>query len=55
MARKQHTPEQILVKLREADARLNGGSTVAAVIQHLGVGEQTYHRWRQQFGGRSGD
>lgn len=51
MARKRHTPEQILATLREADALLNGGSTVAAVIQHLGVSEQTYHRWRTQFGG----
>jgi transposase-like protein len=51
MPGKRHTPEQILTKLREADALLNGGSTVAAVIQHLGVSEPTYHRWREQYGG----
>ena len=51
MARKRHTPEQVLNKLREADTLLNGGSTVAAVSEHLGVSEQTYHRWRQQYGG----
>jgi transposase-like protein len=49
--RKRHTPEQIVGKLREADALLNAGQSVAAVIQHLGVSEQTYYRWRNQYGG----
>jgi len=37
--------------LREADALLNAGQSVAQVIQHLGVSEATYHRWRNQYGG----
>ena len=49
--RKRHTPEQIVVKLREADALLNAGQSPARVIQHLGVSEATYHRWRNQYGG----
>jgi transposase-like protein len=49
--RKRHTPEQIIGKLREADALLNAGQSVAQVIQHLGVSEATYHRWRNQYGG----
>ena len=49
--RKRHTPEQIVGKLREADALLNTGQSVATVIQHLGVSEQTYYRWRDQYGG----
>ena len=49
--RKRHTPEQIVAKLREADALLNAGQSVARVIKHLGVSEATYHRWRNQYGG----
>ena len=49
--RKRHTPEQIIAKLREADALLNAGRSVAQVVQHLGVSEATYHRWRNQYGG----
>jgi transposase-like protein len=51
MKRIRHSPEQIINKLREADAMLASGKTVAQVIQHLAVSEQTYHRWRNQFGG----
>jgi transposase-like protein len=51
MKRTRHTPEQIITKLREADAMLGAGKTIAQVVQHLGVSEQTYHRWRNQFGG----
>jgi len=40
-----------VAKLREADALLNAGQSVARVIQHLGVSEATYHRWRNQYGG----
>lgn len=49
--RKRHTPEQIVAKLRETDALLNAGQSVGQVVQHLGVSEQTYHRWREQYGG----
>ncbi|MCA9158731.1 MAG: transposase, partial [Planctomycetales bacterium] len=49
--RKRHTPEQIVRKLRDADAMLNGGKELAAVLQSLEVTEATYHRWRAQYGG----
>ena len=46
MKRKRHTPEQIIAKLREADALLGGGATIGQVCQKLGVAEATFHRWR---------
>ena len=49
--RKRHNPEQIVRKLRDADAMLNAGQDLAAVLQSLEVSEATYHRWRNQFGG----
>lgn len=49
--RKRHTPAQIVGKLREADALFNAGQSVGQVIQHLGVSEATFHRWRDQYGG----
>lgn len=49
--RKRHSPEQIVKKLRDADAMLNAGQDLAAVLQTLEVSEATYHRWRNQFGG----
>lgn len=49
--RKRHTPEQIVRKLRDADAMLNTGKSLGEVIQSLEISEATYHRWRQQFGG----
>ncbi len=51
MARRRHTPEQIIRKLREADRLLAEGADVAEVARQLEVSEQTYHRWRHQFGG----
>ena len=49
--RKRHGPEQIVRKLRDADAMLNAGKDVAAVLQALEVSEATYLRWRNQYGG----
>jgi transposase-like protein len=49
--RKRHGPEQIVRKLRDADAMLNAGKDVAAVLQALEVSEATYLRWRKQYGG----
>ncbi|WP_460166642.1 IS3 family transposase [Thermostilla marina] len=49
--RKRHTPEQIVRKLRDADAMLNAGKDVAAVLQALEISESTYLRWRNQYGG----
>jgi transposase-like protein len=55
MARRRHTPEQIIRKLREADRLLAEGADVADVARHLEVSEQTYHRWRNQFGSMKAD
>lgn len=49
--RKRHSPQQIVSKLREADAMLAGGASIGQVCQHLGVSEATLHRWRNQYGG----
>ena len=49
--RKRHSPEQIVKKLRDADAMLNSGKDVGAVLQALEVSESTYERWRKQYGG----
>jgi transposase-like protein len=51
MKRKKHTPEQIIRKLREADAMLSAGKTIGQVAQALEISEQTFHRWRNQYGG----
>ena len=51
MKKKRHSPEQIIARLREADAMLAAGRTIGHVVQHLGVSEPTYHRWRNQYGG----
>ncbi len=51
MPRKQHTPEQIITKLREVEVELSKGSTTALVCKKIGVTEQTYYRWRKQYGG----
>jgi putative transposase len=48
---KRHTPEQIVKKLRDADAMLNAGKELGAVLQALEVSEGTYHRWRNRYGG----
>jgi transposase-like protein len=55
MARRRHTPEQIVRKLREADRMLGEGADVADVARHLEVSEQTLHRWRNQYGGMKAD
>jgi putative transposase len=51
MKRTRHSPEQIIAKLREADVLLGGGATIGQVCQKLGIAEQTFHRWRNQYGG----
>jgi len=47
---KRHTPEQIVRKLREADAELAAGASVPEVARRLGISEATFHRWRTQYG-----
>mgnify|MGYP001042511578 CR=1 FL=1 len=49
--KKRHSPEQIIGKLRDADAMLAAGKTIGQVCQSLEVSEQTFHRWRNQYGG----
>jgi putative transposase len=51
MVKKAFKPEQIIDKLREAEVLLSQGSTVAQVSRKLGVAEQTYYRWRKEYGG----
>ncbi len=51
MAGKRRTPEQIIAKLREAEVGLAQGQTVAQVCQAIGVTEQTFYRWRNEYGG----
>src|SRR3712207_1958278 len=51
MKRHRHTPEQIVRKLREGERLLNEGKDLAEVLRHLEVSEQTWHRWRNQYGG----
>lgn len=55
MKGKKHTPEQIIKKLREADAILASGKTIGEVCQQLAISEQTFHRWRNQYGGMKAD
>ena len=55
MSRRRHTPEQIITALREAEVGLANGETVGEVSRELGVSEQTYDRWRKEFGGMKVD
>lgn len=55
MKRKRHTPEEIIRKLRDADAQLANGATVADASKTLGISENTFHRWRAQYGGLKAD
>ncbi len=55
MKRRRHTPEQVIRKLREADRLLGEGKAVPEVARTLEVSENTYHRWRNQFGGMKAD
>ena len=51
MVKKGYTPEQIINKLREAEIRLGQGASIAEASKQLGVTEQTYYRWRKEYGG----
>ena len=51
MARKRYRAEQIIIKLREAEVGLAQGQTVGQVSKRIAVAEQTYYRWRKEYGG----
>ncbi len=51
MPKKTYTPEQIISKLRKAEILLNQGVTIAEASRKIGVTEQTYYRWRKEYGG----
>jgi putative transposase len=51
MVKKSYSPEQVINKLREAEILLNQGATVGEVSRKIGITEQTYYRWRREYGG----
>jgi len=51
MVKKGYTPEQIIGKLREAEILLSQGSTISEASRKIGITEQTYYRWRKEYGG----
>ncbi len=55
MPKKRYTAEDIIHKLREADVLLAQGSSIANVCKQLGIADQTYYRWRKNFGGMKVD
>lgn len=52
---RRHTPEQIIRKLREGERLLGEGQDLASVCKQLEISEQTWHRWRAQYGGMKAD
>jgi transposase-like protein len=55
MARKRHTAEEIVAKLRQVDVLMAQGRPAAGAIRSIGVTEVTYYRWRNEYGGLKGD
>ena len=55
MARKRYSPEQIIGYLREVEVLLSKGSTVPQICRKIGIAEQTYYRWRKEYGSLSVD
>ena len=55
MKRRRHTPEQVIRKLREAERLIGEGRTIPEAAKELGISEQTYHRWRNRYGGMKAD
>lgn len=55
MARKRHTTDEIVTKLRQVDVLTAQGQPVAEAIRMIGVTEVTYYRWRQEYGGLKGN
>jgi putative transposase len=55
MKQRRHTPEQVVRKLREAERMLGEGRTIPEVAKELEVSENTFHRWRAEYGGMKAD
>lgn len=55
MAKKNHKPEEIVSKLRQADVLIAQGSKIPDVVRTIGVTQVTYYRWRREFGGLQTD
>ena len=55
MARKRHTPEQIIGKLRAIEVHINSGLPAEQAARKEGIVEQTYYRWRKEYGGLKAD
>jgi putative transposase len=55
MKQRRHTPEQVIRKLAEGEKLLSEGKTIEEVSRHLEISEQTWHRWRNQYGGMKAD
>ena len=55
MARKRHTAEEIVNKLREADVEIAQGMSIAQACRKIGITDQTYYRWRKDYGGLKTD
>ena len=55
MKGRRHTPEQIVRKLREVERLLGEGQTIVEAAKQVEISEQTYHRWRAQYGGLQAD
>ena len=55
MKRRRHTPEQVIRKLREAERLVGEGKTIPEAARTIEISEQTYHRWRNQYGGMKAD
>ncbi len=51
MAKKTFTPEQIINKLREAEIHINQGISISEASRKIGITQQTYYRWRKEYGG----
>jgi putative transposase len=50
MSRKKYSPEQVIIHLREVEVLCSQGNTIAEAARQIGVTEQTYYRWRKQYG-----
>jgi len=55
MPRKRFSAEEIVNKLREADVLLSQGQTIVEVCKQIGITDQTYYRWRKEYGGLKTD